>query len=172
MPIVAVVVLTALFWTLYWFVQMGGVEHFREKAARRKEEAHKAEARERDRTALLRAVEDPRDAATILMLLIARGGDPTPQQVAVIRQTIAQVFGFAAEADERLTQARFIASSAQNFDEAAKIFADLFRKRLTSSERRELVDMVSEIARLDGPSPTQNEAIEALHRRVGLAPVH
>jgi hypothetical protein len=172
MPIVAVILFCAAFWVLYWFVQMGGVEHFRERAARRKEEARKAEARELDRTACLRAVEDPRDAATILMLLIARGGDPTPQQIAAIRQTITEVFGCAGDLDERMTQARFIAGSADSFDDAAKIFSDLFRKRLTGSERRELVDMVEEVARLDGPSPTQTEAIELLHRRMGLAPAN
>jgi uncharacterized tellurite resistance protein B-like protein len=170
MPIVAVVVLTAAFWVLYWFVQMGGVEHFREKAARRKEEARKAQARELDRTACLRAVKDPRDAATILMLLIARGGDPTPQQIAAVEQTLRTAFGFEAERVERMTQARFVANSAQNFDEAAKIFSDLFKERLTRDERVELVDMVREIARLDGPSPAQTAAIEALHRRIGLAP--
>ena len=170
MPIVAVVLLTAAFWVLYWFVQMGGVEHFREQAARRKEEARKAEARELDRTACLRAVEDPRDAATILMLLIARGGDPTPQQITAIEQTLSRTFGFQGELVERMTQARFVAASAESFDQAAKIFADLFKKRLTGSEQRELVDMVWEIARLDGPSPIQSAAIEALHRRVGLAP--
>jgi hypothetical protein len=65
MPAVAVVLLTAAFRVVYWFVRMGGVDHFREQAARRKEEARKAEARELDRTARLRAVQDPRDAATI-----------------------------------------------------------------------------------------------------------
>ena len=49
--------------------------------------------------------EGPRNAATILMLLIARGGDPTPQQIAAIRQTVATVFGFEGELVERLTQA-------------------------------------------------------------------
>jgi hypothetical protein len=170
MPIVAVILLTAAFWVLYWFIQMGGVEHFREKAARRKEEARKAEARERDRTACLRAVKDPRDAATVLMLLIARGGDPTPQQIAAIEHTIVTVFGFEADRVERMTQARFIAGSADSFDQAAKIFAGLFRERLTRSEQVELIDMVQEIARLDGPSPMQTAAIEGLHRRVGLAP--
>jgi hypothetical protein len=82
------------------------------------------------------------------------------------------VFGFENDLVERLTRARFIAGSAGSFDEAAKIFSDLFKKRLTESERGELVGMVSEIARLDGPSPAQTQAIDLLHRRVGLAPAH
>jgi hypothetical protein len=172
MPIVAVVLLTAALWVVYWLVQMGGLEHFREQAPRRKEEARKAQARELDRTACLRAVDDPRDAAIVLMLLVARGGDPTPQQIATIEQTIAKVFGFECDLVERMTQARFVASSAESFDEAAKIFSDLFNKRLTNGERLDLINMVRDIARLDGPSAAQTEAIELLHRRVGLAPAH
>jgi hypothetical protein len=170
MPIVAVVVLTALFWTAYWFIRMGGVEHFRERAARRRDEARKAEARERDRTALLRAIDDPRDAATILMLLIARGGDPTAPQLAAIEHAMARVFDFGGETVARLTQAQFIARSAAGFDDAAKIFADLFRARLSAAEQRELADMLREIARLDGPSPLQSAALESFERKLGFAP--
>src|SRR5215468_5650394 len=137
MPILAVLLLTATFWVAYWFIRLGGVDHFREQNARRKEEARKAEARELSRTAPLRAVDDPRDAAIILMLLIARGGDPTPQQIAAIERTVAKVFGFAGELVERMTQARFIAKDAKSFAEAAGIFSDLFNKRLTASERLE-----------------------------------
>ena len=172
MPILAIVLLTVAFWLIYWFIRMGGLDRLRERAAQRKEEARKAQARELDRTATLRAVDDPRDAATVLMLLIARGGDPTPQQIAAIEQTMEKVFDIEGELVERLTQARFIASSADGFDDAAKVFADLFKKRLTSDERLGLVDMVREIARLDGPSPAQIEAIELLQRRLGLAQAH
>jgi uncharacterized tellurite resistance protein B-like protein len=172
MPVVAVIVLTAAFWVVYWFIRMGGVDHFRERAARRKEEARKAQARELERTAGLRAVDDPRDAATILMLLIARGGDPTPQQIAAIERKLVEVFGFEGELVERMTQARFIARGAASFEDAAKIFSDLFQKRLTGGERLQLIDMLRDIARLDGPSPRQTDAIELLQQRMGLAPAH
>jgi len=54
MPIVVLVVGTLVFWVIYWFIRMGGVDHFREQYARRKEEARRAEAREMERTAPLR----------------------------------------------------------------------------------------------------------------------
>jgi hypothetical protein len=170
MPIIAVILLTAAFWTAYWFIHMGGVEHFRERAAQRKEEQRKAEARERDRTALLRAIDDPRDAATVLMVLVARGGDPTAEQLATIEQVIARVFDFESDTAARMTQAQFIARSAAGFDDAAKIFADLFRKRLSAAEQRELAAMLRDVARLDGPSPLQSAAIESFERRLGFAP--
>lgn len=170
MPIVVLLVSTLAFWLIYWFVRMGGVDHFREVSARRKEEARRAKARTSERTAPLRAIDDPREAALVLMLLIPRGSDPTRAQFSAIEETIRVVFGFDADLIERLTQARFIASCAESFDEAAGLFADLFNKRLTADERRELVAMVEKIARIDGPSHGQTAALEVLQRQVGLAP--
>lgn len=171
MPIIALVLSALAFWLVYWFVRMDGLEHVRAMFARRKQDAHRANARELDRTAALRAVDDPRDAATILMLLIARvGSDPTREQAALIEKTICAVFGFEQELTARMTQARFIASRADSFGEAAGIFSDLLAKRLTTDEKQQLVVMLEEVARADGPSAAQTEAIEGLKRRLGLAP--
>jgi hypothetical protein len=170
MPVVVLLASTLAFWVIYWFVRMGGVDHFREASARRKQEARRAQAQELQRTAPLRAIDDPRDAATVLMLLIPRGRDPTPPQIATIEETMRAVLGFDNDVNERLTHARFIASGAQSFAQAAGLFADLFNKRLTAQERRELVDMVEEVARIDGLSTIQTAEIDVLKQRVGLAP--
>ena len=45
MPIIVMVVGALAFWTLYWFIQMGGIEHFRQRKAQRREDARKQEAR-------------------------------------------------------------------------------------------------------------------------------
>src|SRR5258708_25569123 len=119
MPIVVLVASTLVFWAIYWFIPMGGVDHFREQYARRKEEARRAQARELEQPAPLRAIDDPRDAATVLMLLIPRGRDPTAKQIATIEQTMRVVLGFNHDVNERLTHARFIASCAQSFAQAA-----------------------------------------------------
>src|ERR1700760_4670077 len=119
MPIIILIISTFAFWGIYWFVRMGGVDHLREQSARRKDEARRAQGREMEQTAPLRAVDDPRDAATILMLLIPRGRDPTAQQLAAIEDTLRAVFGFEQDLNERLTHARFIASCAQSFEQAA-----------------------------------------------------
>jgi len=169
MPVVVLLASTLVFWVIYWFVRMGGVDHFREASARRKREAQRAQARELERTAPLRAIEDPRDAATVLMLLIPRGRDPTAAQIATIEKNMRVVLGLADDVNERLTHARFVASCAQSFAQAAGLFADLFKKRLTAEELRELVGIVEEIARIDGLSPIQTAEIDALKRRVGLA---
>ena len=170
MPIIALLFSTLAFWVVYWFIRMGGIDHFREQSARRKDEARRAQAREQERSAPLRAIDDPRDAATVLMLLIPRGRDPTAKQIATIEETMRAVFNFDHDVNERLTHARFIATCAHSFAQAARLFADLFNKRLTAKERRELVGIVEEIARIDGPSGIQTEEIDVLKRQVGLAP--
>ena len=156
-------------WVIYWFVRMGGIDHVRERSARRRDEARRTQTRELEQTAPLRAIDDPRDAATVLMLLIPRGRDPTAEQFAAIERTMRTVFGFDHDVSERLTQARFIASRAQSFAQAAGLFASLFDQRLTVEERRELIDIVEGIARIDGPSATQVSEIGGLKRLVGLA---
>src|SRR5579863_8204150 len=138
MPVVVLIVSTLLFWGIYWFVRMGGTDHFRERSQQRKDAARRIQPRESEQIAPLRAIDDPRDAATVLMLLIPRGRDPTAAQLTAIQATMRKVFGFDHELSERLTQARFIASRAQSFGQAAGLFAKLFNERLTLEERREL----------------------------------
>ena len=96
--------------------------------------------------------------------------DPTREQIATIEGKLRSVFGFERDLAERMTQARFIARQADSFEQAARVFGDLFRRRLTADERRELVDMLEDIARNDGPSETQTEAIAAFKPMIGLAP--
>ena len=170
MPIIVLIASTLIFWGIYWFVRMGGIDHLRDRSARRKDEARRAQARESEQTAPLRAVDDPRDAATILMLLIPRGSDPTARQVATIEAAMREGFGFDHDLNERLTHARFMASRAQSFAQAAGIFAAMFRKQLTETERGELVELVEKVAQIDGPSENQTAAIESLKQLVGLLP--
>ena len=66
-----------------------------------------------------------------------------------------------------MTQARFIASRADNFEHAEGFFTDLIKKRLTVAEKHELIAMLEEVAE---PTEAQTESIEGLKRRIGLAP--
>lgn len=171
MPIILLVLGSLAFWAFYWFVQMGGIEHFRQKKAQREETARKAAAREDSRLAPLRSVEDPRDAAAILMLLIARAnGDPTREQIALIENKLRTVFGFERELTARMTQARFMARQIDSFEQAAGVFAQMFKTRLTADERSQLVEMLEEVARHELPYEQQIEAIIAFKPKIGLAP--
>jgi DNA invertase Pin-like site-specific DNA recombinase len=105
------------------------------------------------------------------MLLIPRGGDPTQPQIAAIEDNLRSIFDFEQqELTERLTQGRFIAARADGFEHAAKLFSDLIKKRLTAEEKQQLITMIEQVARLDGPSQTQTAAIATLAQRIGLAP--
>jgi uncharacterized tellurite resistance protein B-like protein len=171
MPIIALLFSTLAFWGFYWFIRMGGFDHVQSILARRKEEVRRLASRERERTASLRTIDDPRDAAIILMLLMARvGGDPVREQITAIEQKARTSFGFDADLIERITQARFIAGRAHGFEQAAGLFSDLFNKCLTRNEKLELISMLEEVASIDRPSESQEEALQALKRRIGLAP--
>ena len=173
MPVIILVVSTLAFWLIYWFIRMDCLEHLAGIFDARRREAQRLKSREAQRIAPLKAVDDPRDAATILMLLMARiGHDPTREHIAVIENTVRSVFGFDRDLTERMTQARFIASRADNFDQAAGLFADMLNKRLNPDERLHLIDMMGDVARVEGPTEAQNDAIESLKRRLGLVRPH
>jgi uncharacterized tellurite resistance protein B-like protein len=97
------------------------------------------------------------------------GGDPTREQIAVIEKIGRTVFELDGELVERITQARFIASRTESFEQAAGLFADLFNKRLTTSERLHLISMLTEVAQIDGPSEAQLAALQGLQQRIGIA---
>ena len=171
MPVVALILSTLAFWLIYWFIRMGGLDHIHSIFARRREDARRVQARDRERTGALRAVDDPREAATVLMLLMARvGGDPTREHILAIERLIRVAFGLDRDLAEWMTAARFIASRAEGFEEAAGLFSNLFNMRLTTGEKRELVAMLAKVASVEGPSAAQNEALAVIERRVGLAP--
>src|SRR5262249_39749672 len=136
MPIVAVIALTLAFWGAYWFVRMGGIDHFMDKAVQRKDAARRELSRELEQTAPLRAIDDPRDAAVILMLLVPRGGDPTREQLAIIERAMREVFELDHELTERMAAARFTAARADSFEHAAALLSDLLDKRLSGDEKR------------------------------------
>jgi hypothetical protein len=170
MPVIALILSTALFWVVYWFIRMGGIDHLQQRKAHRKEEARKRGAKELARTSTLRAVDDPRDAAAILMLLVARvHGDPTREQIQTIEGFLRTEFGFNRELAERMTQARFIARHTDDFEQAAKVFAGLFKSRLTANECHRLIEMLETVAREGGPSEHPIEAISAFRPMIGLA---
>src|SRR5262245_13833348 len=172
MPLI-ILILTVLailaLWVAFWFIRLGGIQHFQHKKAQQQEKAAREAVRERMRTAHLRTVNDPREAAAILMLLLVREqGDPTREQIWLIEDKLRSL-GITDDLTERMAQARFIARQTESFRLAARTFATMLRTRLTDDERRQLVAMLEEVARHDGSSESQTDAIAAFKPMIGLA---
>jgi hypothetical protein len=170
MPIILMILGLLAITLLFWLVRMGGIDHFRRQKVQQQEKAAREAVRERLRTAHLRTVEDPRDAAAILMLLLAREqGDPTREQIWLIEDKLRGL-GITQDLPERMAKARFNARETESFHLAARVLAILFRNRLTDAERRELVAMLEEVARASGPSESQTEAIATFRPMIGVVP--
>ena len=166
MPVIALILSTLFFWSLYWFFRMDGIDKVRAALDQRRNAARRKKALETERAAPVAAIDDPRDAAIVLMLLIARTADaPTREQYAAVEEQARSVFGLEHDLTERMTHARFVAGRADGFEHAVGLFSNLLQSRLTDAERRQLVDMVETVAAHDGPSEAQREAIDALRRR-------
>jgi hypothetical protein len=169
MPIIGLILSTVVIWAAYWFFRMGGLEHMQAQRAARKDTERVKRARESERIAPIRAVEDPRDAALVLMVLMAcEGGDPTREHIAEIEKIAGTTFGFAHDLSTRLAHARFIASRADSFAQAAALLSDIFNKKLTRDEKQQLVSMIRQVSDFEGGGETHAAAIEGLSRRLGL----
>ena len=171
MPIIGLILSALVSGLAFWFFRSGGLDQLLARQALRKDMQRIARARKSEHEAPLHAVEDPREAATVLMLLMAReGGDPTREHIAAIEKIVRTHFGFADDLGERMTQARFIAGRARSFAHAITLYADLFNKKLTHDEKRELIDMVEEVANFEGGGEAHAAEVDGLARRIGLTP--
>ena len=97
------------------------------------------------------------------------GGDPLREHIKEIEKIAHTHFGFTDDLGSRMTQARFIAGRAQSFAQAATLYADLFNKKLTHEEKRELLEMVQEVANFEGGGEARAGEVGGLARRIGLA---
>ena len=167
MPFVGLVLSTLAVWLIYWFVQLGGMDRVADTLSIRRNAKRRELALAKERAAPLTSLDDPRDAALVLMLLIARDASaPTREQYAAIEGKARSVFGFDKNLAERMAHARFVAGRADSFAQAAGLLSQLLKSRLTDDECRELIEVIETIAACDGPSDDQREAIDGLKRRL------
>jgi hypothetical protein len=170
MPFIGLVLSTLAAWLIYWFVHLGGLDRAADMLSIRRNARRRQQAQVKEHSAPIAAVDDPRDAALILMLLIAGDASaPTREQYVAIEERARVVLGFDKDLSDRMVHARFVAGRADSFEQAAGIFSKLLTARLTDSERHELIEMLEAIALHDGPSEAQRDAIEALKRSFLLA---
>jgi len=167
MPFIGLVLSSLAIWLIYWFVNMGGMDRVADALSIRTNSKRRQAALAKERSAPIVAIDDPRDAALVLMLLIARDATaPSREQYAAVEEKARTVFGFDKDLAEHLTHARFAAGRADSFEQAAGLLSGLLKSRLTDAERKELIEMIEAIAAHDGPSDAQREAIDTLKRRL------
>jgi|SRR5829696_6243630 len=172
MPVVAAVIGAIMTGLFYWLMWGGGLDYIdariRQSSDRKRDAQRRAAAIERQRMAPLRSIADARDAAAVLMVLVAsQRGVPTPEQNAAIEREMREVLGFGAELTGRIAYAKFAAEQALSAEDAVDALAPLFRSNLTAGERKELFGMLRRVAEAHGgPIPAQERVIERAERRL------
>ena len=172
MPVIAAIVGAVLMGLFYWLIWGQGLQYIdmrlRESRDRKRDARNRAAAIEAQRLAPLRSIADARDAAAVLMILVARErGEPTPEQTAAIEREMREVLGFGAELGARFTYARFAAEQAGSAEDAVDVLAPLFQSKLTPDEREDLFGMLRRVAEVHaGPTDRQERAIERAERRL------
>lgn len=129
--------------------------------------------RNKTRKGGLEIVEDPREAAAILMLEVARArGAITQKQEAAIRAEIMQHFEFSEEdAQSLIAQAGWLSQSAKTSDAVISRMAD-FVLKWPGMDRKEIIDldsMLVYVSEAEGsPTPDQLSLLEIFRQKVGL----
>ena len=121
----------------------------------------------------LDVVDDPREAATILMLEVAQArGTLTSNQEATIRGEIMQHFDFTeADASELMTQAAWLSRNGGASHVVIARMAD-FSKQVPGMGTKELIDLdemlvtVSEAAGV--PTPSQLDLLSQYRQKAGI----
>ena len=95
MPVVAAIVGAVLTGLYYWLIWGKGLEYIESRVQRsrdaKRDAQRRAAAKDAQSFAPLRSLSDARDAAAVLMFLVARQrGVPTPEQIAAIEHNASR----------------------------------------------------------------------------------
>lgn len=119
----------------------------------------------------LMLVTDPREAATVLMLCVARAaGEVTASQKLVIRQQIVRRFDLDEKtADELLTHVTWLSKDAPDPFSPIPRMVKLLHKTVSTKELLELEDMLHAVARADGePNAAQKALCDEVALKAGV----
>jgi uncharacterized tellurite resistance protein B-like protein len=158
MPVI-LAILGALFSGLVmWVIWGNGMQVINQwidgKSAQSKAEKDQqaiAEARDRATRAPLRSIEDPREAALVLLSKLAMlRGEITAEQNIALSRIATERLGLEGKPEHHTTLAAF---AARSVPDPVKVVADLtplFHVRLDAAEKDDLFAMMDEIASLHG----------------------
>lgn len=118
-----------------------------------------------------RLVQDPREAAVILMLEVARAaGEVSREQKDVIRDIICEHFEFSeADAEEVITQASWVSQDEAGHDAMHRRLTKLIMGAVTEKELVDLDSMLVRVSSAEGtPTAAQLGVIETFRNLTGL----
>lgn len=118
-------------------------------------------------------IENPVEAATVLMISIARMDGISrvsdTQADAIARQLTDHMQLGADDADGYVVQLRSLSGYLKQADSALFPMVDLLRKTISKDDARDLVGMMAAIAETDSPvNPEQQNFIRRFEERMGL----
>lgn len=168
MPVVAAIIGAIMTGLLYWFMWGGGMEYIDKALRDRQDDKRRAAKRKEIGTPPLKALKDPREAATALMVQAALArGVMTPEQEAAIQEQMRTVLEFGPELEERFKYCKFAAEQAQSPEMAIEDVVELLRKSLEPAEREDLRRILERIVAIHGgPTERQENFVERTMRRL------
>ena len=118
----------------------------------------------------LTAIDDPVTAAAVMMYAIATvDGAPGNAAEAVIRNELARIAP-GADIEELLTFAGWAARQVDDPDNVSLKLAGIWRRTLTSGERKDLYAMTERVADCGEQSPIKSNALRTLGSRLSIKP--
>ncbi|WP_017932012.1 tellurite resistance TerB family protein [Robiginitomaculum antarcticum] len=108
-------------------------------------------------------VESPREAATVLMVAIARlsgDGRVSPGESDAIETGLIEHMDWPAEdAEEFVLNIRWLTREYKQADSVLRPMTNFLQKQISSKEAAELRDMMESIAAVNGPTDSQQDLI-------------
>lgn len=175
MPVVLAILgalMSGLFMWVVWGNGMEVINHWLdsrgEKRKADKDAKAIAEARERATRAPLRVIDDPREAAMVLLTSLAmQRGEITAEQNVALSRIATERLGLGGKAEHHTTRAAFAARQARDANAVVADLTPLFHTRLNPEEMDDLFAMIEEIAALHGgPTEAQEAMIDRLRLRL------
>ncbi|MCF6292860.1 MAG: TerB family tellurite resistance protein [Robiginitomaculum sp.] len=116
-------------------------------------------------------ITDPREAAALLMLSVARaGGQVTKSQKDTILNQITGHFKLSTtNAEELLTHISWLSKDLPGADSAIAKMSDTLMQSVSNKELIELEDMLMQVAHADGkPTSAQKQILNQFAKQVGI----
>ncbi|WP_342362412.1 hypothetical protein [Terrarubrum flagellatum] len=166
MPVIAAIVGAITTGLMYWFVWGNGMSHLDQWLYNKRNIKRRTAAIAEAQSAPIRALKESRDGATALMALVAHvRGEPTPEQLASIKEEMRDVLGYGDDLEARLIAARHAIGVAASPDSVVLDLRDLLQNSLTKAEFNQLFLMLRKVAALHGGPTEAQERIVAFAER-------